>query len=338
MMLSTTSRQKQIPSSLIAITVRAESLEYPMLGTEINLQIACSVNAGYSLPLLVMLQSLVNTLRPPHRAVVRLIQREPCHQTLDAIGSFMEVHSVALTASNMSQLPRDSHFPPEAAVPLLLHSLLPEDMERVIFLDADMLIVKDISPIWLQSLAGRPFGAVQDSAIPTCGSPRGLDAARELGIPSDAPYFNAGVLLLDLACWREERIAESALAYLRKPNVKHDFMHQGALNAVASDSWLPLDPMWNVPLTAGRWFDRTPESASVSPGIIHYAGQIKPWRTRTSGRFANEYLEILRSVQSSHLIPNERSTTKERLLGFYDRNLRSVFFPIEKSLWNRGLI
>lgn len=307
------------------------------MGTETNLQIACSVNAGYSLPLLVMLQSLVNTLRPPHRAVVRLIQREPCRQTLDAIESFMEVHSIALTPSNMSRLPQDNQFPPEAAVPLLLHTLLPEDMERVIFLDADMLVVNDISPIWLQSLAGRPFAAVKDSAIPTCGSPRGLDGARDLGI-TDAPYFNAGVMLLDLASWREERIAESALAYLRKQDVTHDFLHQGALNAVASDRWLPLDPMWNVPLTAGRWFDRTPESASVSPGIIHYAGQIKPWRTRTSGRFADQYLEILRSVQGSHLIPDERSTTKERLLGFYDRNLRSVFFPLEKSLWNRGLI
>ncbi len=303
-----------------------------------KIKIACSVDNTYSLPLLVMLNSLVATLHKSYRAVIFLLQTNPCRLTLDEIGSFAEVHSLSLAGPHVDSLPPDSRLPPEASAPLFLHELLPSDTDRVIFLDADMLVVDDISPLWTQELAGRAFAAVPDPAIPRLRSPRGVILPDGHSSPDDAAYFNAGVMLIDLAAWREKRIMDNSLAYLSEHGDKAEFLHQEALNAVAWDDWVPLEERWNLPMTAGRWFAQTPAAALSDPAIIHYSGRIKPWCTTHGGRFFDAYSGALEYVRERHAVSLFETFDRSQMLGLYDRSLRSVIYPLEKFLWNRGQI
>lgn len=298
--------------------------------------IACCVTEQYALPLVVMLTSLAERLRPGCEATVYLIHRHLGRETLDTVRAVVDTREVRLSGACLDKLPRDRTFPPEAAAPLLLPDVLPPDLGRVLFLDADMLVLDDVSPLWTTALGGHAMAAVVDPAIPYCRSPRGVKGWRARQIPNDAPYLNAGVLLVDLEAWRRRQVAERAIEYIRTVGDRVDYLHQEALNATSWDDWLPIAARWNVPATAGRWFDPTPDEAVTSPAVVHFAGRMKPWRMRSGCRFASAYADVLSRL--SNRIPRPARSWRDHLLGWYDRTLRSACHPCERFLWKRRFL
>jgi lipopolysaccharide biosynthesis glycosyltransferase len=301
-----------------------------------RIAIACSVDESYALPLAVMLTSLTERLGPAFEATVHLLHQRLERQTLDAIGAIVDTRVWRLSEACLERLPRDRTFPPEAAAPLLLADLLPQDLDKVLFLDADLLVLDDVAPLWTHALDGRALAAAADPAIPLCRSARGVKGWRDRGIPDQAPYFNAGVLLVDLEAWRRRDVAGRALEYVRMVGDRVDYLHQEALNAVAWNDWSPLAARWNVPATAGRWFDPTDHDAVAAPAIVHFAGRMKPWRMRSGSRFAGAYDDAMSRMIAR--MPMPARTWWDRALGWYDRGLRSVCHPLERFLWARRLL
>lgn len=291
--------------------------------------VAASIGESYALPLAVMLHSLVERLRPPQRPVLHLLHRGLSPLALDVIGGIVETIAVRIPPEAVARLPSDPHFPPEAAAPLLLPGLLPASLDRVFFLDADTLVVDDVGPLWRLDLGGRAIAAAADPAIPRCDAARGVKGSARRGIPPRTPYFNAGVMLLDLAAWRDRRITERAIDYLHATRGRTDFYHQEALNAVAWNDWLPLPARWNLPPTAGRLFDAAPQG---DPAIVHFSGRMKPWRMRVGGRFAGNYAATLARVDPRLARP--AAALGDRLLGGYDRTIRPLCRPLERLLWS----
>jgi lipopolysaccharide biosynthesis glycosyltransferase len=154
------------------------------------LPIACGINRAYALPLAVMLESLKQHLRPGVRPVLHLIHAGLPDCVLSAIGSIVETHSIVPSAAQLAGAPRDAHFPVEASFPLLMPELLPASLERVLFLDADMLVLGDLMHVWETPLNGHVLAAAADGAVPRCSAPRGVKGWRALHIPAEAPYFN----------------------------------------------------------------------------------------------------------------------------------------------------
>jgi lipopolysaccharide biosynthesis glycosyltransferase len=159
----------------------------------------------------------------------------------------------------------------------LVGHILPDSCERVLYLDCDILILKGLGPLWELDLEGHILAAAVEYTAPTLGSERGLEHVRELGLPPLFPYFNAGVLLIDLRAWRQERVGERAARYVADRRPKR--MDQDALNAVVAGRWMQLDPIWNV---ANHWY-RTRWSQCRNrrllrdARIVHYVGHRKPW-------------------------------------------------------------
>lgn len=178
----------------------------------------------------------------------------------------------------------DSRLTPSTYSRLLIPELLPAQIERAVYLDADLLIREDVSPLFDVDLRGSPIGAVGDFAIPTTDNP--ASGVRDRATPR--PYFNAGVLVMDIARWRETGLADQALAYAAEGEEQLRNREQDALNAVAPD-WFELDYRWNVQHT---YFPLTgPPSPSGLSGplrqqrrqlyrraaILHFIGEPKPW-------------------------------------------------------------
>ena len=255
---------------------------------------------------------------------------------LAAISSLVETTPVVVPPRLLAAIPAHRHFPPEAAMPLLLGELLPGDLERVLFLDADLLVLEDPTELLQLDLGGRALGAAVDGAIALCSGPRGVRAWREHGIPAFAPYFNAGVMTISLREWRDRDVGARALRYLSSGGpTGGGFLHQEALNAVAWDDWHELDPRWNVLAShADRRYWRA--AAPDRPGIVHFAGRMKPWRGRVGGPYAAPYRAALAEV--APLLPPTAHRFRDRVLSAYDRRLRDRLFPLERALWRRGLI
>jgi lipopolysaccharide biosynthesis glycosyltransferase len=301
------------------------------------LSIASAINNSYVLPLAVMLESLKQHLRPTFQPVLYLIHAGIPRPSLVAISSMVKTHSIIPSGAQLSAAPRDPRFPREASFPLLLADLLSSDVERVLFLDADMLVLDDLANLWETPMDQHVLAAAPDAAVPLCSAPRGVKGCESLGIPSEAPYFNCGVLMIHLMRWRQREVTRRAHEYLETTREPIDFLHQEALNAVLWDDWKPLDPRWNLlGSCAGRPYERTNSGAWRQPGIVHFAGRMKPWRAPIGGPFNAPYHKVLERVRA--LVPPEPRAVRDQVYSVYDRYFRPTFYPVEQYLWRQRLI
>ncbi|MEO7368131.1 MAG: glycosyltransferase family 8 protein [Gemmatimonadaceae bacterium] len=300
-----------------------------------TLHIATAIDQAYLVPLQVTVASLQKHLRTSLQPRLYLLHRALRHTDIAAVAGLIDTRAIVPGENAIRNLPRQSHFSPEASFPLLLPDVLPGDVDRVLFLDPDLLVLDDVGKIWDTDLGDDTIAAVRDLAIPRCSSPRGVKDRQTMGIPDDAPYFNAGMMLIDLARWRTEKVSTRALDYLEQHRGRTDYSHQEALNAVLWNKWKQLDQRWNlIASLAGRRYSQSPQSA-VAPGIVHFAGRFKPWRLDVRSPFAEPYAGLLRefAVDTTSL-----GSISDKLLGAYDRHLRDYVYGVERRLWVKRLI
>jgi len=301
------------------------------------LHIATAIDESYLLPLTITLASLKENLGADYRPVLHLLNRNLDPAQLAIISALVETHSIVPSADSIASIPRQSGFVPEVSFPLLLGELLPESVERVLFLDPDLLVVDDIAKIWETDLGDKVIAAAVDQAIPMCSSPRGVKDGLSLRIPEAAPYFNAGVMLIDITRWRALDVSASACAYLEDRNERIDHFHQEALNAVLWQDWLVLDQRWNlIASLAGRQYGPYKSTQYERPGIIHFAGHFKPWRFKVGGPFADVYESFLARFSAGNEARGIGLAGK--LLSIYDRHAREYLYPFEQALWNSRLV
>ncbi len=186
-------------------------------------------------------------------------------------------------------LPEDStigYITKETYFRIFLPTLLDNTIKKALYLDCDLIVRKDISELWDVNVENHALGAVDESVL--FGWDKKERLMEELGMPTDAPYFNAGVLLLNLERWRETDVSNRLVEYLQlHPNLT--YMDQDALNAVLLNDWLPLDYKWNY--TTYHW-DPLPH---IKPAIIHFCGWYKPWNSDI--RFNKKYFKYLQLSQ-----------------------------------------
>lgn len=305
----------------------------------LTIDIATSVNSVYALPLLVMLRSLRDRLPVERRVVLHIVHKALPDRVLSALAQIVDLAPYQVDEQTFAARVPILGMPHEAGAPLLLPELMPGH-DRVLFLDADLLVLDDITPLWQSELDGRAIGAVLDRPVGTCGARRGVKETDRWPFDPAAPYFNAGILLMDLNAWRERQIAERAADYLREVGTAVDLVQQEALNAVASEDWHPLPERWNLnAATAGRLWDPHAAEHRRNPGIIHFAGRMKPWRMRTGSPFDAAYAETLSRVTDPAPSPQSdlRKQLSDRMATLYDKTVRNLVYPMENALWQRRM-
>lgn len=220
---------------------------------------------------------------------------------------------------------------------IFVPDILPE-VNRVLYLDIDMLVCDDCSPLFEVDMQGAVLGVVYEKA-----SAPGTDFNEKLGIPLKYPgYFNAGTLLMDTVQFRKEKLGEKLLDFAFRNKEILAYPDQDAMNAVLYDRVFRLHPRWNwndittrrvlnhksntTALIRGATFKEVVE-ASLYPGILHYCGQYKPW-------YYNYHITRERY---------EHAIRESRLPGFNTRNrwkfsiwLRRILYkPMYAYIWHR---
>jgi lipopolysaccharide biosynthesis glycosyltransferase len=216
---------------------------------------------------------------------------------------------------------------------LTLAEWLPPGTEKAIWLDCDLLVMRDLATLWETEMADRHALAVQDQRVPLVSSRFGVTAYRELDLAPDGKYFNAGVLLIDVTRWRSDDVAGRAMNYLKTYRDRVCFWDQEALNAVLAGKWGELDPGWNRHPTLGG-FIREPETSAGGRHsfneirIVHFSGNLKPWNCAGSSRHHRLYFQYLDQTAWSGWRPPSNWTG--RMLGAYESSrLRRWLYPAE---------
>ena len=174
---------------------------------------------------------------------------------------------------------------------LLAADLLPKNIRRVIYLDCDILVIGDIRPMWNVNLAGSALAGVKE-----CRSDYHCE---RLGYNASFGYVNAGVLVMNLDYWRENRTFESLCDYSKNNASKLKFNDQDILNGTLHDHLLLMDSRYNFliyTLYTGVWNDFSDERREyyfgeyLKTAIVHFAGRRKPWDYRSYlGPFFHEW-------------------------------------------------
>ena len=162
----------------------------------------------------------------------------------------------------------------------LAPDLLPE-LDRVLLLDADLLAVDSLEPLWETDVSDHYVAAVTNVF-----QADHLFRAAELGFDRPDEYFNAGVMLMNLELMRRDGCADAMRDYGVKHAAELMFRDQDALNVVLAERRRPLHPRWNAmnsfeafPWSAYVFGARALEEAERNPGIRHFEGPgvNKPW-------------------------------------------------------------
>jgi lipopolysaccharide biosynthesis glycosyltransferase len=252
---------------------------------EQRISVLMAVDEQYAAPLLVTVASLLESLRPGVGLDLYVMGsglRPGTRSRLEGgWDGRVRLHWAPLDNSKLEPL-RSYAYPSSPVVNfrLVLGSSLPRDVSKVIYLDADLLIQRDIFELWEQDMQGKIVLAVQDSYIQKLPA-RYLPAQPEV----EQPYFNSGVMVIDLEAWRMAEIEQCCLGAARRLAHRTKWLDQDVLNACLAGRWGRLTPVWNKQFfldvfpdwRCGPYEEKEFMEARGDTAIIHFSSRTKPW-------------------------------------------------------------
>lgn len=216
-----------------------------------------------------------------------------------AVNFKTKIEFISVPEDKFSNVYLSGHVSKAAYFRLALADILPNDIEKVIYLDVDLLVYDDIKKMWQIDLKNLPLAAVPDYGI--MASPRLCkQKADVIGLPVGEKYFNSGVLVVNLKEWRKEDYTKQILEIINNNQFPHH--DQDALNKLFMHKWQALDLRWNIippvfnlfsKILLNSNFRKNAITARKNPGIIHYAGRYKPWEFTLHNGFNDKYYQYL---------------------------------------------
>ena len=175
-------------------------------------------------------------------------------------------------------LPVDETITRAAHLRLFLDEIL-ADFDRAVYLDSDISPLVDVSPLMAIEPKSAPVAAAYDLHLTVDMSYRGR-------LDIKGPYFNSGVLALDLKEIRAGGIFDRARRYAITHADRCRMHDQDALNAVLDGNWQVLDWRWNA-------MNYLSNLMPTQPFIRHFSGY-KPWTSKKIG-VERRYIDQWRS-------------------------------------------
>lgn len=167
----------------------------------------------------------------------------------------------------------------------VMDRFLPADVERLIYVDCDMMVVSPIERLWETDLGDKPFAAVEDAWGKLLAAHHDLRGRGGVLDPAD-PYFNAGLLVIDMKRWRDFEVAEKLETLINDGTADKLSFSQNVLNLIFRNKWQPLAPGWNV--TSPK-----PEHERMGAHLFHYTGHAKPWKLFARVAFFRLYRHVM---------------------------------------------
>lgn len=177
---------------------------------------------------------------------------------------------------------------------LLMSDILPIGVEKAIYLDCDIIVRKSLIELWECDITNYAIGAIHQIT-------REIEDATRLNYPIEYGYFNAGVLLINIAYWRKNNIPTKLFDYIGENYNKIKYHDQDVLNAVLYNQSFSLEYKWNM---LGFLFENEalklmPESKNdlikelKDPTLIHFTSSPKPWDKVCLHPYRNEYFKYM---------------------------------------------
>jgi len=225
----------------------------------------------------------------------------------------IEIKLIHIDSKNLRGFPVSGHISPAAYYRIMALKMLPESVERILYLDCDIIVNGNLKEIYSRDFGGAEIIACEDKKI----SKNIRSVYDALGMDYGIKYFNSGVLLFNVKKIRSnDNFEKDIFEFVRKNNKKllfHDqdvlnYYFQGKVKYINSKKYNCIVKLIKNKKEA-KW-------AACNSVIIHFADKRKPWNYNYVG-----YLEELWWRNA------KRIYTKEEYLKFLRKHFIYKILP-----------
>jgi lipopolysaccharide biosynthesis glycosyltransferase len=162
---------------------------------------------------------------------------------------------------------------------IFLSSVISNKIDKILYLDCDLIVLKDIRSFFEVNLEEFYLGAVREII--------NSEAKQRLELGEEYHYFNAGVQIINLKKWRLDKFEDVLINFILYKTEKIVYHDQDTMNYCARGKWLELSYNYNAThffyypdVYPPSYFGMKQEDYEESvkdPVIIHFTSHQKPW-------------------------------------------------------------
>ncbi len=260
-----------------------------------NINILVTLNSNYIRPLKVMLKSLFLNNAGEQFAIF-LMHTSLKENELEELDGYIKAHGnqlkvIFVDENCFDDAPILMHYTKEMYFRLLAYQLLPQNLERILYLDPDILVLNSIRELYETNLRGYLYAAAYHDKI----SIKEINKIRLYPYEINA-YYNSGVLLMNLHKLRQEANEAEIYRFVEENRAKLIMPDQDILNALYAKQIKNLDEkLYNYDaryysfykLSSNGLYDM--DQIIKHTVILHFCGKRKPWTKKYTGKFYSLY-------------------------------------------------
>jgi lipopolysaccharide biosynthesis glycosyltransferase len=184
----------------------------------------------------------------------------------------------------LKDAPVTDRYPHEMYYRIFAAHFLPKNVEKILYLDPDLVVLKKLDELYNTELGNNYFAAASHVG-------KALQKLNEIRLQIDnkGPYINSGVMLMNIKLLRQQQNYSAVFEYIEKNRHILFLPDQDIISAVYSDKIITIDPyiynmterLLNSPKSLVNnidfnWVDK-------NSAIVHYCGRNKPWKENYVG-------------------------------------------------------
>lgn len=260
-----------------------------------TMNILVTLNENYIPHLNVMLSSLLYS-NPDEYFRIYLLHSGVRNQMLGAteriLGNRGKLTAIQVLDTRLENAPTSARYPCEIYYRIFAAKYLPQNLERIIYLDPDLIVNKSLRKLYAMDMRDYYFAAASHTG-PVL---RKFNEVR-LDMEEESPYINSGVMLMNLQLLRKEQRYEDVFNFIEKKKILLILPDQDIISSLYGSKIYALDP-FRYNMTEALYQRHVPFEKDLSLNwvrehsvIIHYCGRNKPWKDTYIGKLNVFYAE-----------------------------------------------
>ena len=303
------------------------------------IEIVICTDENYVMPSGVLMTSILMNSKTPDEVRFHLISEDKLsvaaqtalNRIVSRFKSTVLYYNFSLSAQNMpfGLAQQSDHISVMSYMRLFIVEVLPDTIDKVIYLDCDVICRHDLSDLWHEAIDGFAIGCCKEGS-------EDFSQYNTIRLEFELGYCNTGVLLINLAYWRKHHVLEKCLKYASEYPERCVWFDQDILNAVLRREKKILHRKYNVTSSLfGEnrqllWTDLEEASmAAEDPVLVHFTGSLKPWHKPFDIHpFSHEYKYYQSQTEWAGVVINRKNNKRmsdfEKVLRRIKRRLSTV--------------
>ncbi len=254
------------------------------------MEIVCCPDKNYIMPCGVMIKSLCENNKDCEIRIHVIVDNDVNDNHKKSLTKIIEPYEYkSIIFYNMDKiqmidfpaLNKNTHIKRSTYFRLYLTEILPHDINKILYLDADLIIEKNLSVLWNYDIEKYAIGWCLEHETDN------ISQYNRLQYPRNKCYYNAGVSLINLTYWRKHNLLEKFTKFMTQHYNRIKYHDQDVMNCVLIDCCLRLPLKFNVQpgffykkdliLMDLQKYGEEIEEAKKDPFILHFSTRYKPW-------------------------------------------------------------